>query len=87
MSACEHPVGYLQDVLVTASDWNTHLAAYVSQVELSSKIANSNLMPHGNFQEFQFCPECGIYLDRVALGLMNYAETYEINETSILAGR
>ena len=44
-------------------------------------------MPHGNFQEFQFCPECGIYLDRVALGLMNYAETYEINETSILAGR
>lgn len=85
MSACEHPVGYVPDELVTARDWNSRLAAFVAKVEDFNERGQHSQIPHlGTVQDFEFCPACGQRLDRVALGLLTYSEAYEIHQARSL---
>lgn len=80
MSLCEHPVGYVPHELVTAHDWNNRLAALIADIEQTK--VHSQPDPSGvasGVLEFNCCPYCGVKLDRVALGLMTYAEAYLIN--------
>lgn len=83
MSACDHPVGTVLHELVKARDWNSRLAAYISGAAEFPEHGQQDQHPNlGGVQEFNFCPECGQPLDRVALGLLSYSEAFEIQETS-----
>lgn len=80
MSLCEHPVGYVSHQLVTAREWNNRLAAVIADIDETK--ARSQPDPSGvasGVLEFNYCPYCGMKLDRVALGLMTYAEAHLIN--------
>lgn len=81
MSACVHPVGYVPNELVTATEWNSRLAAFVAKVDDFNERGQRDQIPHpGAVQEFHFCPDCGQPLDRVAMGLLSYTEAYEIHQ-------
>lgn len=85
MSACEHTVGYVPEEMVTASSWNSRLAAFVAEVETVKVHGQSEPVPDpGTILEFHFCPDCGVKLDRVALGLLSYEEAHEIMQTNSL---
>ena len=78
MPACEHTVGFMPiHELVTASKWNITLAAFIAKTVHTTEPGQP---PHpGIFHEFNFCPSCGTELDRIALGLMTYDESYAIH--------
>lgn len=81
MPSCEHQVGVVPGELLTARNWNSRLAAYVEQLGGSDGRETSDQMSAaGEVQEFNFCPACGAQLDRVALGLMTFAESLAIND-------
>lgn len=85
MSACEHSVGYVPDELVTSRDWNSRLAAFAAKAENFNEDGKLAQTHHPvAVQEFNFCPDCGERLDRVALGLLTFAEAYEINQASAM---
>jgi len=78
MPACEHTVGLVPvDGLVTAREWNISLAAFIAKVEQSNELGQA--LSADAVHEFQYCPACGARLDRVALGLMTYDESYTIH--------
>lgn len=80
MPSCEHQVGIVPGELLTARNWNSRLAAYIEQIEGPEGRETSDQMPAASeVQEFNFCPACGVRLDRVALGLMTFAESLAIN--------
>lgn len=80
MPSCEHQVGIVPGQLVTARNWNNRLAAYIEQLRGSESYETSDqVSAAGEVQEFNFCPACGARLDRVALGLMTFAESLAIN--------
>ncbi|HDS1721688.1 hypothetical protein NPS53_09260 [Pseudomonas putida] len=78
MPACEHTVGFVPNHdLVSASKWNITLAAFIAK---AGDTIEPGHRPHpGVVHEFNFCPACGAELDRVALGLMTYEESYAIH--------
>lgn len=77
---CDHSVGFIPHQAVTAKDWNQSLARFVSKVDDFYTRGQRDQINHPGFcKEFNFCPDCGDAIDRVALGLLSYSETFEFH--------
>lgn len=77
---CEHPVGYIPKTVVTAKHWNEKLLAFAAVIDDFNVRGQRDQISHPGFvQEAKFCALCGVKIDRVALGLLTYAEALAIH--------
>ncbi|KQW19752.1 MULTISPECIES: hypothetical protein [Pseudomonas] len=78
-AVCDHPVGYIPDELIKANDWNKRLIEFAKTIDEFNECGQSVQIEHpGYVSEFNYCPECGQRLDRVALGLLTFDEAFVV---------